>query len=94
MSEKALVKHEKAIAGFDLSVYESLKYKDLRKMLRERNIKIYGKKAAMAKRLAAVYNAELETLTDTQLRRKLKAKNFNQTGRKHQIIRRLVESGI
>lgn len=94
MSEKALVKHEKAIAGYDLSVYQSLKYKDLRKMLRERNIKIYGKKAAMAKRLAAVYNAELETLTVTQLRRKLKAKNFNQTGRKHQIIRTLVESGI
>ena len=92
--EKTFVKQEEAFKGFDLSWYEKLKYAELRRLLRERNIKIYGKKPVMIRRLVAVYNSELGTLTVVQLRRKLKSKNIKFTGRKKEIIQKLVEAGI
>ena len=94
-SNKKEIKQEKeAIEGFDLSWYEKLKYDELRKLLRARDIKTYGKKHTMVKRLASVYMTELESMTVIQLRPKLKAKNFKQTGRKQDIIQKLVEAGI
>lgn len=92
--KKAFVKQEEAFKGFDLSWYEKLKYNELRRLLRERNIKNYGKKPEMIRRLVTVYNAELGTLTVVQLRRKLKSKNIKLTGRKKKIIQKLVEAGI
>ena len=92
--EKTCVKQEEAVEGFNLSWYEKLKYDELRRLLRERNIKIYGKKHAMVRRLVAVYNAELGTLTVVQLRKKLKSKNIKFSGRKKEIVQKLVEAGI
>lgn len=83
---------KKELESYDLSKYlNAHSFAELREKLRARKCNTVGKKPKLAHRLAAVYKAELETLTVAQLRKILKSKNFTQYGTKTEIIRVLVE---
>lgn len=87
---KEIIKEEE----WDVSHYESLKVHQIRELLRSRKCKTIGKKPVLIRRLAAVYQAELQTLTVRQLRPILRSKGCKQDGRKEQLIKQLVESGM
>jgi hypothetical protein len=93
-SGSSMIKAEKVIGVIDLSAYNNLKVADLRDLLRRRSCNTIGKKPVLIKRLATVYKAELDTLTVVQLRKLLKSMNYTQTGRKDEIVRTLVETGL
>jgi len=83
---------KKELESYDLSKYfDDHSYAQLREKLWVRKCNTTGKKHKLVQRLAAVYKAELETLTVVQLRKILKSKNFTQYGTKAEIIRVLVE---
>jgi hypothetical protein len=93
-SGSPMIKGEKGIGDIDLSAYNNLKVAELRDLLHRRSCNTIGKKTVLIKRLATVYKAELDTLTVVQLRKLLKSMNYTQTGRKDEIVRTLVETGL
>jgi hypothetical protein len=93
-SGSPMIKGEKVIGDIDLSAYNNLKVAELRDLLHRRSCNTIGKKTVLIKRLATVYKAELDTLTVVQLRKLLKSMNYTQTGRKDEIVRTLVETGL
>ncbi|KAG7340197.1 SAP domain containing protein [Nitzschia inconspicua] len=79
--------------GVDVTKYEFLSAAELRSLLQERRCNTRGTKEVMIRRLVMVYQAELSTLTVQQLRPKLRGRGLTQTGRKQDLVRRLIECG-
>jgi len=77
----------------DVSVYESMKVVELRKLLRSRNCNYQGTKQQMIKMLIHSYQSELICLSVQKIRPKLRKRRLSQKGTKADVIRRLVESG-
>ena len=79
----------------DVSKYEIYTVAQLRKLLEDRKCCAnVGRKYDLIERLVMVYTAELQCMTVKHLRQLLWEKDLKQSGRKADMIRRLVEAGL
>lgn len=86
---------DEIISTYDLSKLQVLKTPDLRALLKSKNCgDTTGNKPDLIRRLVSAYRIELQNKTVVQLRQQLKSYKLKQSGRKHELIQRLVEAGI